>query len=178
MLKKFFAAIILGACITALNSFVMVDTCSAEIAKSELSLGGVTGWSRRDDVRRMYGKPDWKNEWESEWRYGNSVSVGFQEGVVSSVTSTANNGWATPAGLTVGMNISTALNLYGDPDRSKTKDNKTLYIYFVNYLDGGEGHLGILFDKNSKKISKLNIFKSHMADFREYYSGWETNMFK
>lgn len=125
----------------------------------------------------IYGKPSWKNQWESEWHYGNSVSIRFDEACVSSVTVTANNGWATPAGLTVGMNVNTAIGLYGDPDKSVTRGSKTLYVYFVNYLRGGDGHLGIVFDKSSKKISKLNIMKSHMADFRDYYSGWENSMF-
>ena len=180
MLKKFFAIIIFGACITALNSFAMVDTCSAEISKSELSLGGVacSNLILRNDIERMYGKPDWKDQWDAEWRYGDSVSISFQEGVVSGVTSTANNGWATPTGLSVGMNVNTALKLYGDPDKSKTNGNKTLYIYFVNYLAGGEGHLGVVFDKYSKKISKLAIHKNRMADFREYYPNWEAYMFK
>ena len=177
MLKKILVTIISGVCIVALNPFVVVDTCSAEISKSELCLGGVTSQSLRNDVMRMYGKPTWESQGGSEWCYGNSVSIVFDEEMVSSVTVTANNGWATPAGLTVGMNANTAINLYGDPDKSVTRDNKTLYVYFVNYLQGGKGHLAIVFDKSSKKISKLNIKKSHMADFREYYSNWVNSMF-
>lgn len=178
MQKKTMITILLGVCIAVLNIFIMVNPCFAEIPKSELSLGGITPQSSRSDTMRAYGAPTAKKRWDNEWYYGDSIVISFVEGTAYSVTSTANNGWATPAGLTVGMNVSTALKLYGDPDKSVKKGDKTLYIYFVDYITHKGGHLGIVFDKSSKKISKLNIMKSTMADFQEYYPGWEKSMFE
>ena len=178
MSKKNKMLIILGACITALSIFLMVERCFAEIPENEVSLGGISGQSNRTKVMQIYGKPTWSSDSWYSWRYGNSVFISFDEGMVGSITVTANNGWATPAGLTVGMNINTALRLYGDPDKSVTKGSKTLYVYFVNLINRGAGHLGVVFDTSSRKITKLNVKKSHMADFKEYYPGWEKSMLK
>lgn len=167
------------------GTMAFTSNCSATISSNQLALGGITCGSMRNPVSisaatRIYGEPTRKSGMESfgTYDYGGTAFVGFSEGIISDVTVTANNGWKTPAGLRVGMTANDAIRIYGDPDKSETRGNKRVYIYFVDYLRKGEGHLGICFDNNTKKITKLNIMRSIMADFNQYYSGWLDSMFK
>lgn len=177
--------IVSGVCAAILGVTAFTSNCSATISPNQLALGGITCGTMRNPVfisaaTRIYGEPTRKSGSEGfgTYDYGGTAFVGFDEGIISNITVTANNGWKTPAGLRIGMTANDAIRMYGDPDKSETRGNKRVYIYFVDYLIKGEGHLGICFDNNTKKITKLNIMRSRMADFNQYYSNWLNDMFK
>ena len=173
MLKKTIVSMALCGSILAAG----MGIASATIAKDEVQLGGISPFGmNRGSVSRIYGNPTREEYGGAVWHYGNSVKISFQEGSLSSVTVTANNGWTTPAGLAVGMEADEAIALYGDPDESADQGSKRLYVYYINAYERGRGHLGVVFDKDSQTITKLNVYKSKMADYREYYPGWKKNM--
>ncbi len=173
MLKKAIVSMVVCGCIFALGN----GEAFAEIAKDELNLGGVYLMAHKTDITSIYGKPTREENGGFTLYYGDSVTIGFSEGQVTSVTVTANNGWKTSAGLAVGMEADEAIAIYGDPDQSEERGNKKIYLYFIDSFKRGKGHLGIVFDKDSKTITKLNIFRSTMADYKEYYPNWLKRMF-
>ena len=170
-----------GVCAFVLGIAAFTQNCSATISPNQLALGGIPCVGKGSSyVTKIYGTPTRGLGMESfgTYDYGGTAFVDFSEGTVTSITVTANNGWKTPAGLRVGMTANEAVRMYGDPDKSEARGDKRIYIYFVDYLRKGAGHLGICFDNTTKKITKLNVMHSTMADFDEYYPGWLDGMFK
>ena len=107
---------------------MICSVCMASIPRSELALGGVTLFTRFANVQRIYGQPtstSYKdyNIWGGTsrfytQRYGNGsfiVTATNRDGVVS-VTTTANNGIGTPAGIKVGMSQGRLSMAYGEVD--------------------------------------------------------------
>ena len=177
MLKKFFIAAMLTILLAAENF------CAA-MPYSEMYLGGFTVGSSYSAMVRMYGQPT-QDEHVIEdicnARYGNTVEISYSNysKKIQSIEVTANNGWKTPSGLAVGMNISRALDMYGEPDYKTSSSVKTAYCYFHrdrNYLDYG---FFILFNKESGKILQLGVYGgSSMSNFDEIYQGIMTQMVK
>lgn len=171
-MKKTILSVALSGCFLLAG----IGTSSAEISREEMKLGGLSIGMNGTAISRIYGEPSQTEFGGFVWHYGDSVTINFQEGSLGSVTVTANNGWTTPAGLAVGMDVDSAMELYGEPDYSSKSGNQTLYVYFVNPYHPW-GHMGILFDRDTKAITKINIFKSFMADFKDYFPNWEKQMF-
>ena len=163
MLKKIIASVIAAASLFIGSQF---NTTEAYIAKDQLVLGGIKVPTRAANVRNIYGSPTKSDEYNTVWYYGDTVSISLEEGNPVSITVLANNGWKTSAGLSVGMNISDAKRLYGNPDRSKSKDNKIVYTYLVpssynrGYFDG----MMYMMCDQSGKIRLLRVSTSTMAD--------------
>lgn len=124
-------------------------TAMASISDNEINLGGLTPTTSIEYMEGIYGVPDKVETKHSDgqnmhvYYYGNSVKViSFRKPITSIVQITANNGWATSAGVTVGMDKSVVTNIYGVPD-SKYKGNngETVYEYrdthAVSYLSFG-----------------------------------------
>ena len=91
---------------------------SAHIATEEIALGGIPAGGSFEYMKSVYGEPESLQKRESyyQYRYGDSVLVFVLGDKVMSIKTTADNGFATPAGITVGMNISQAEKVYGKPD--------------------------------------------------------------
>ena len=182
MLKKFFIATIMSVLVVV----GQVNLCDA-MPRSEMYLGRFTiGFSRdktfvADEsfsaMVRVYGQPT-RNEHALEVtyvaHYGNTVEVSYSNysDKIQSIEVTANNGWKTPSGLAVGMNISRALDMYGEPDYKKSGKFKTAYCYFQKTRHGTDMGFIILFNKDSGKILQLGVYGgSDMAGFDEAYDG-------
>ena len=164
---KFLAAGVL--CLTAISNIAL-----AAIPTEEMNLGGLALRKRVNgsDVRAMYGEPTKQSY--GFMQYGDSVFIGFDEGMVTSVDVTANNGWETLSGMHVGMKGEDAISVYGTPDSIRTADDKTLYIFLNDELSR-RCAMGILLDKE-KMIQKISIKTSLMADFKDWYGNWISRM--
>ena len=168
MLRKIFIA--------ALSVFALVagqfSLCSAAMSQAQMFLGGITVGTSYSEMVKMYGAPiQVADHAEDNYtcRYGNSVAIGYNKfaNKIQSVTVSANNGWATPDGLAVGMKISAAQDLYGTPDYTKSGTNKTAHCYF-----SGNRRFGfiVVFDNESGKILELGLYGGNtMVTFDESY---------
>lgn len=94
---------------------------SSTLPQNEFSLGGVRPEMTVNHVLDMYGLPtSIENKGNLVYDYGGTVKIFFwknfykdsNEYEVQSVTTTANNGFATPAGLRVGMSYSEMVALF------------------------------------------------------------------
>ena len=148
---------------------------------SEMYLGGLTVGSTVDEMKRIYGEPTSHKvgiEHLGSYAYGNNVGIGYfdyQKARITDITVSANNGWKTPSGLAVGDNISKALDLYGNPDYTRSGSFKTAYCYFhkTYYQQKESKDFGfiILFNKDSGKILELALLgdAGRSASFDEIY---------
>ena len=154
---KTFMAVILSAFVIFGNNF-----CSAEMARNEMYLGGLTFGSSTAQMLRMYKAPD-KTEGGVEQlydcNYGNSVKISYNayNNKIFKITVLADNGWKTPKGLAVGMPISQAIEFYGNADFEKYGAEKAVYAYF--HSNGKENDFGfvILVDNYTDKILAMEI---------------------
>lgn len=142
--------------------FAITTMCNANpLPNSEFSLGGLcvgTGCTL-DYAESIYGEPQLvsSGSFSNTYKYGDSVTLkGWRDRQnvvhINSISVTANNGWATPAGLTVGMDISVAKRLYG---YEKTEYNKThrTYVTIFPHMGSGSG-AGMFVYSNKKGIIK------------------------
>ena len=138
-----------------------------------LMLGGIKLNDTNSQVINLYGEPTGKYKSDKpikastfiepyylwEYHYGETVKIQFIQPVsdknlyVTLVESTANNGWKTPSGLTVGMKTEEIKKRMGNNCRLETKDKSTVYSYHyvAFYLD--------FYDKNGI-ISKIDLYSS------------------
>lgn len=122
----------------ALTIMLLSSVCHARpLPNSEFCLGGVSVMGMPfSEVKQMYGNPRLVEEkkYYNVYVFGDSVTLhtskfGNNERV-QRITVTANNGWGTPAGLTVGMKTSTLFDLYGyESPRYDKKTGFNRYIY-------------------------------------------------
>ena len=152
-MRKFFSAIAVFAL------FSTMSAASASVPDEEVSLGGIPYGASMDYVRGIYGAPSkvsttsqhplWRG-WVDTYHYGASVDVIFCNAAMVHADCKGNNGWATPAGITVGMTKETVLRLYGEPD-SQGKGS-----FF--YQSESNGNLGIKFLFNGAgKITSIHV---------------------
>ena len=116
--EKYFMPIMAFLLLTLMSTAV----CFAGVSEDEIGIGGITFHSSADYVKSVYGEPDniattydhplWGGRID-EYLYGDSFRITLQNGRVIRVDSTANNGLATPAGIKVGMDISSVMDVYG-----------------------------------------------------------------
>ena len=162
MLKKFFVA---GA--VALTAFVgsQFNFCGASIPRSQMFLGSLTVGSTVDEMKKIYGEPT-ENRHVIEGNniaiYGKGVKIdyfSFGKGNILGIDITANNGWKTPAGIGVGDNISKVLEVYGQPDYSKSNSIKTAYAYYPDGYRENQSSPGlfIVFNKSNNKILEMYL---------------------
>ncbi len=173
MFKKFFIAAMFSVVV------IQLSVCGANMPRNEMYLGGLTVGSTLDEMTGIYGNYDSYNpgvEGLALYEYGDSVAIGYNSfsKKIISILVNANNGWTTPAGLAVGMNISDSVDLYGAPDYSETGDYKAAHCYFFYDDSGNVRKLAfiILFDKNSGEILEMRCFGNNpMQSVDEYFFG-------
>lgn len=128
--KPLFTATLLMA------TLLIGSTAMAKVDRSQVALGGIPMGAPMSYVRSIYGEPDRtesKHAYKTtvyDYYYGNGVhiySMGTDRANVINVT--ANNGWATPAGVTVGMDESIITQIYGPADHTRKSGSKTYYEY-------------------------------------------------
>ena len=180
-LRKFFIVVVISLMVIVGQA----NFCNASMPYSEMYLGGFTVGSSYSAMKKMYGEPVTdKDHAEDNYtcNYGDSVNVGYNRYTdeIQHIKISANNGWKTPAGLAVGMNISDALNMYGNPDYKKVGSSKSAYCYFYINQQGTIKHgFIILFDKDSGKILQLVLIGGNsMATFEDIYQSLIDRMIK
>lgn len=152
-LKK--ASIVFSLIFSVMLVMTCVASAAGRISMSEVSLGGISIGSSMDYVRSVYGEPTKiktdKTPYQSwsYYRYGNSVELAVldNDNTVHEIQVTANNGFATPAGVTVGMDRNTLYSVYGRPMSS----NSTGCFYSAS-ADCG---LTFTFNSRTGKITKI-----------------------
>ena len=130
MKKKAFMLVLTIACI-------LVATCFAEKAPmnqnpvplphERMALGGIHVGDTMEIVKSILGDPDSQESGYSQmsenkyatWKYGDSASIHFFENngeyYVQIVKADADNGFATPDGIKVGMDEKALKKAYGEP---------------------------------------------------------------
>lgn len=127
-MKKIAVSLLLGAALMTGSA-----VCGAEgldwMGPQDISLGTIEPGMSLDYVREVYGPMKRMKSRHIDYvlGYGDSVKiVPTADGTsVKSIIVKANNGWATPAGVTVGMDVSILHKLYGtgqvDPKKHKAR---------------------------------------------------------
>lgn len=144
---------IIGMTILMTMVLLMSSLCFAKIPSSQFALGGITLGCDTSYVRNIYGAPNSVSTIKKGYRgfiytYGSTFYIWFYDSGSSFLIGTkGNNGIATPAGITVGMNSSILWSIYGSPD----KLSNGTFIYF-----GDNGEILVIGTKNNKIIS-MNI---------------------
>ena len=132
------------------------STVCASIPDSEFSLGGITIGSSADYVKSLYGEPDRASNAQPGpdgsyygYVYGSSLRIEFNAdtNAVTGVIVTANNGFSTPAGITVGMDADVITQLYGEPFRISGG--------IISYHEEGKW---LVFTPRNGKITEIKSF--------------------
>lgn len=150
MLKKWICTTLTMVCM------IVGTTAFASIPDSEFSLGGITVGSSADYVKSLYGEPDKDSGVRPgpdgnyyEYTYGSSLRIEFNanSNTVTGIFVMANNGFSTPAGITVGMDADVITQLYGTP----FKNDRGI----ISYHEDGKW---IVFTTRNGKITEIKIF--------------------
>lgn len=88
---------------------------------------------------------------DTEYEYGNSVSIDLKYDRVHQIEVSANNGWATADGVHVGMTSDQVKMIYGEPDT--VRDDH--YIYYVT----GRSDLGIDIEIENDRVDEITVGK-------------------
>lgn len=144
---------------------LLSSTCFATIPDSEMSLGGIRLGSSMSYLLNVYPNPD-RKELVEEGKfyfieYGktkNSVSPSVfisarninGEGIVCNAHVSKNNGWTTPAGVHVGMDINEVYKIYGTNDAIDRDGIKPQPYAKIFYSHDYTKYLVIRVDKNGK----------------------------
>lgn len=133
------------------------STAFASIPDSEFSLGGITVGVTSDYVKSIYGEPDKISAVQPgmfgyyyyTYFYGNSLIMSFyaNSDTLSAIYVRGNNGFSTPAGITVGMDADIITEKYGQP--SKIDQNVISYH---------EGNKWLVFVTQNGKIIEIKLF--------------------
>ncbi|WP_306538257.1 hypothetical protein [Megasphaera sp.] len=131
----------------------------ASVPQSALRIGGIPFDTESSVIRSIYGMPtkvDVHMEKEratedTEYEYGNSVSIDLKYDRVHQIEVSANNGWETADGVHVGMTSDQVKMIYGEPDA--VRDDH--YIYYVT----GRSDLGIDIEIENDRVEEITVGK-------------------
>ena len=129
--------------ISLLFYIMCMSVCfAANIGSEQAALSGIQVDATMNYVKKVYGEPERsETSYDSRygtntttWYYGKSVKIHFVEGYdgvnhVDSMTISANNGFATTDGVTVGMNVDILQQIYGEPWLVR---DESVYLYKTN----------------------------------------------
>ena len=160
---------IISAFIFCLMTFFAGSNAYAMIDESQVALGGITPLVSQEYVRSIYGNPNNISTLGNNilfWNYGKSIKIRFVSGAaygyvreqpeyykffLANITTTANNGFATPAGIIVGMDESIVYQIYGNPDFRKGNS--------ITYRARNSGY-GLTFNIKKGKVSEITAFSN------------------
>lgn len=161
MLKRIIAAMISVSSLTFAmggipSSYALVPNEAAEV-------GGLRPGYTLEYMESIYGKPvldtvkpcNLPAFSQYTYKYGDTVSI-FSIGgkAIFGIKTTANNGWATPAGVAVGMNKSVLNDIYGKEDHIFQRNGITYYEYYVF----PSGMRGLIFGIKNNKIVLISAY--------------------
>lgn len=152
-MRKVFSAM------AALAVFSAMTAAFASVPDAEVSIGGIPYGASMDYVRSIYGAPAkvsttsrhplWRGQVDT-YHYGTTMDVVFCNTAMVHADCRGNNGWGTPAGITVGMTKETVLRLYGEPD-SEGKGS-----FFYQSESNGDHGIKFMFD-DAGKIKSIHV---------------------
>lgn len=143
-----------------LGVMLMGSTAFAYISRSQCVIGGITIGAPRSYVTSTYGAPDRVKEGSGRMAvttlyYGDSVEITLLNDYVVGVSSTANNGWSTIAGVTVGMDASVLEDVYGKDYQKRNFKGKLYYDYYTSIT----GMCSLYFGVKNNKITSIGYFQ-------------------
>lgn len=149
MMKK-----IIGVMFLCLSILIALpyQTGQARIADAQVALGGITYRSDINRVIRIYGRPSKIMSSGSIYCWGTSFEVFNDSGKVMGITTTANNGIETPAGIHVGMAESVITQTYGRAEDTGTDSSGRKYYGYSSSNNGC-----FIFRTKNGKIVEIDI---------------------
>lgn len=171
-ISKFLSAVLLSSLISG-SVFAMPT--------SEMAIGGVTPGSPLSYVENIYGNPDRTEkvvnnlyrQYEAYWGKGYKMKV-LSNGNVNAITTYANNGLGTPAGLAVGQNIQVMYDLYGSPATTNNfKRDGYIRHHYRNTLDSGKDYvhsMNMVVKEKKGKIIEISCYESYEGPVLPYYA--------
>ena len=159
-MKKFLTTMTLGTALLAGSSFASAEE-TAWMTQVDVSLGGMQPRMSLDYVREIYGpmKETTTHYDKHAVGYGDTVKIiPTADGRgVKSILVEANNGWATPAGITVGMSIDEVKKIYGsgevNPVRHKSHHMPGFDYY--TYFPSSDHMLYLTFAAKDGKVAYI-----------------------
>lgn len=147
---------VLGA-IAAITFASVIPQVSASVPASEMSLGSISAGTSINYVRQVYGMPNRTEDMGGLYKdwYGDSVSVVYRRNgsSVMNITSSANNGFKTPSGLTVGQSKNDVVSICGSPDDTFNIADRKTFMY--DSYDRTK-IMRVVFDKKGK-VAEISI---------------------
>lgn len=158
------------ACAAGMLTLVVASTASAEIAPEQAALGGITIDASSSYVRSIYGEGHISSiSGGYEYQYNGASVLFWAEDYnitprVKHVDTWKNNGFATPAGVTVGMNSSILNELYGAADLVSYKPwqphySNTVKCYIYDVAKTDFQTLTFFVDKN-EQIIEIRLYRA------------------
>ena len=161
-MKKMVMSLLLGATLAAGSA-----VCGAEgidwITPQDMSLGGVEPGMSLSYVESIYGPMQEikSHHVDHLLGYGDTVKiVPSADGTsVKAVLVKGNNGWATPAGVTVGMDASILQKIYGtgEVDPTKHKARRMPGYDYYTYWQAGDPLHYLTFAVKDGKIAYIKV---------------------
>ena len=155
MLVLAFSAVAAAAGVTQINSDDHV------LQNDEIALGGIMVGTPRSEVEAIYGAPTERTEpvkgamfgeMMDTYTYGTSFQVIFVKDTAMYVITTAHNGIATPAGVSVGDPADKVMRTYGKPHRySRSESGNESFVYLDPY------GIAIVFSAEDGSITRIGI---------------------
>ena len=150
---------------TLLTLLMLSSVSSATVSPNQLSLGGIHLGDSIDYVYSIYGKPHAARLYKDnpayyEYDYQNGLLIKFwNESTPKNVVDiqvTERNGFATPAGVEVGMNSDVLLNLYGKPDNHRARN----VFHYWTYYNREDSSQYLRFTIITDKIAEIKLHQS------------------
>ena len=165
----------ISACVAVLLAMAVASTASADITPEQAALGGIQLGDSAAHVRSIYGRGSYlrgsvvygSNPAYYSYRY-NGLSIEFwaETGDVVTIDTWENNGFATPAGVIVGMDSSILNQLYGEADYVSyqpfyphASDVEKTYVYDIT---GSDRYKTLMFFVDSNE--RIKEIRLHWAD--------------
>lgn len=145
-----------------LSSLLFASPLSGKLPPDQLSLGGIQLGDSIDYVYSIYGKPhvariNKDNPAYYEYDYKNGLLIKFwNESTPKNVVDiqvTERNGFATPAGIEVGMDSDVLLELYGNPDNHRVRN----VIHYWTYYNREDSYQYMRFTIIADKITEIKL---------------------
>ncbi|MCI6231402.1 MAG: hypothetical protein MR630_02085 [Selenomonas sp.] len=153
-------------CAVCLLIMTVASTASAELTTAQSALGGITLGAPSSYVRSVYGEGIFsRTSTGYKYQYNGAFIQFFVDGgpaTVMSVDTWKNNGFATPAGVTVGMDSSILNELYGEADKVSYHPWHPYYSDAVKSygynVTGGDYQTLTFFVDNDEKINEIRLY--------------------
>ena len=124
-MKKFLSAAVMTGMLMA------SATALASVPNEEIAIGGIAPGASVEDAKAAFGDPVFTKK--NGMTFSNGVVIDTKKhapGVVHEIEADEHCTAATPAGVTVGMNVDVLNEKYGEADRIEIEFGDTEYKYY------------------------------------------------